>query len=96
MLPQRCHGVAQLVYHTTDKQGGEEVSQLTGRQIHTRDLKTSNTRRWRKKYEDMETNIFSVIADCTNMKLLPLEFSARLMGTSPLQFDGGNLIQRDK
>lgn len=38
--PQCCHGVAQLVYDSAEQQSDEEVGQLTGGQIDTRDLKT--------------------------------------------------------
>lgn len=40
VLPQCCHSVAQLVYHSTEQQSDEEVGQLTGGQIDTWDLKT--------------------------------------------------------
>lgn len=39
-LPERSHGVAQLVYDSAEQQGDEEVGQLTGGQVDTRDLKT--------------------------------------------------------
>lgn len=42
--PQCCHGVAQLMYNSAEQQGAEEVDQLTGGQIDTRDLKTGRRR----------------------------------------------------
>lgn len=40
VVPQCCHSVAQLMYDSAEQQGDEEVGQLTGGQIDTRDLKT--------------------------------------------------------
>lgn len=37
--PQCCHGVAQLVNDSAEQQRDEEVGQLAGGQIDTRDLK---------------------------------------------------------
>lgn len=42
--PQCCHGVAQLMYNSAEQQGAEEVDQLTGGQIDTRDLKREKRR----------------------------------------------------
>ena len=42
--PQCCHGVAQLMYNSAEQQGAEEVGQLTGGQIDTRDLTTEKKR----------------------------------------------------
>lgn len=38
--PQCRHSVAQLVYDSAEQQRGEEVGQLTGGQVDTRDLQT--------------------------------------------------------
>lgn len=48
LLPQCCHGVAKLVYDAAEQQGDEEVGQLTGWQIDTRNLKTQQTAKMKK------------------------------------------------
>jgi len=48
VLPQCCHGVAQLVYHSAEQQCGEEVGQLAGGQVDPGDLKTPKTQRHRR------------------------------------------------
>lgn len=46
--PQCCHGVAQLMYDAAEQQGNEEVGQLTGGQVDSRDLDTESPQQHHK------------------------------------------------